>query len=427
MNDLVLTGGSVLTEDGVVESDVGITDGTIVEIGSDLVAETIVECDAAWVGPGFVDLHTHLREPGEEWKEDISSGSAAAAAGGYTAIVAMPNTDPAVDAGHLARFIVDRGRSTGLVDVRPAGAVSMGRHGEQLAHLDELWEAGVRVFTDDGDVVANAGLMRQAMDYLATRGGVIAQHAVDTGLAAAGQIHEGAVSSLLGMSAIPAEAEEIIIARDLRLAELTGARYHVQHLSTAGGVEMIAAAKTRGLDVTAEVTPHHLAFDDSMVATTDPAYKVMPPLRSAEHRDALRAGLRDGTIDAVATDHAPHAAHDKDVPFEHAANGITGLEWAAAVVNTVAPLDPVSFYTRMAVAPAAIAGTLDQGRWVAVGNPAHLAVFDPAHEWVPERTLSRSSNAPYFGMALQGRVVATVYGGTITARDGSPAAVALTP
>lgn len=427
MSDLVLTGGRVLTEDGIVEADVRITDGTIVDVGSDLEAETAIECDGAWVGPGFVDLHSHLREPGEEWKEDISSGTAAAAAGGYTAVVAMPNTDPAIDAGHLARFIADRGASTGLVHVMPAGAVSMGREGEQLAHLDELWEAGVRVFTDDGDAVADAGLMRQAMDYLATRGGVIAQHAVDPGLAAAGQIHEGVVSSLLGMSAIPAEAEEIIIARDLRLAELTGARYHVQHLSTAGGVEMIAAAKTRGLDVTAEVTPHHLAFDDTMVATTDPTYKVMPPLRSIEHRDALRAGLRDGTIDAVATDHAPHAAHDKDVPFEDAASGITCLEWAAAVVNTVAPLDPLSFYARMAVTPAVIAGMPEHGRWVAVGNPAHLAVFDPTHEWVPERTVSRSSNTPYLGMTLRGRVVATVYRGAITARDGSPVAVALTP
>ncbi|GMQ85676.1 MAG: dihydroorotase [Acidimicrobiia bacterium] len=427
MSDLVLSGGSLLTEDGLLEADVRIADGVIVEIGSGLDAETLIECDGAWVGPGFVDLHSHLREPGEEWKEDISSGSAAAAAGGYTAVVTMPNTDPAVDAGHLARFIADRGATTGLVDVMPAGAVSMGRHGEQLAHLDELWQAGVRLFTDDGNAVADAGLMRQAMDYLATRGGVIAQHALDPGLAAAGQLHEGVVSSLLGMPAIPAEAEEIIIARDLRLAELTGARYHVQHLSTAGGVEMIAAAKARGLDVSAEVTPHHLAFDDSTVARTDPTYKVMPPLRSAEHRDALRAGLRDGTIDAVATDHAPHAAHDKDVPFEHAASGITGLEWAAAVVNTVAPLDPVSFYTRMAVAPAAIAGMPEQGRWVAVGGPAHLAVFDPVREWVPERTVSRSSNTPYLGMTLRGRVVATVYRGTVTARSGSPAAVAPTP
>ena len=236
-------------------------------------------------------------------------------------------------------------------------------------------------------------------------------------------MHEGPVSSRLGMVAIPGEAEDVVIARDLRLAKLTGARYHVQHLSTAAGVEMIAAAKASGLDVTAEVTPHHLAFDDGAVASTDPSYKMMPPLRSTTDRDALRSGLADGTIDAVATDHAPHAAHEKDVPFEHAPNGIIGLEWAAAVVNTVAPLDPVAFYTRMAVAPAAIAGLSEQGHWVGVGSPAHLTVFDPTRRWVPERTVSRSSNTPYLGMTLTGRVVATVYEGKITARDGAPAAL----
>lgn len=420
MSDLVLSGGSIVTEDGVVEGDVRIADGTIVEIGSGLDGSTLVECEGAWVGPGFVDLHTHLREPGQEWKEDIESGSTAAAAGGYTAVVAMPNTDPAIDAGHLARFVADRGRSVGTVDVVPAGAVSMGRAGEQLAHVDELWDAGVRIFTDDGDAVANAALLRQAMDYLATRGGVIAQHAVDPGLAAGGFMHEGAVSSRLGMSAIPSQAEDTVIARDLQLAELTGARYHVQHVSTAGAVAMVAAAKAAGLDVTAEVTPHHLAFDDTAVAATDPNYKMMPPLRSSDDRDALRQGLVDGTIDAVATDHAPHAAHEKDVPFEHAPNGIIGLEWAAAVVSTVTPLDPVAFYSRMSVRPAQIAQLPDHGRWVAVGNVAHLAVFNPDHQWTPGRTVSRSGNTPYLGMPLTGRVTATVYGGTVTARDGAP-------
>lgn len=420
MSDLTLTGGSVLTENGVFEGDVRIIDGIIAEIGAGLETSTIIECDGAWIGPGFVDLHAHLREPGEEWKEDIASGSAAAASGGYTAVVAMPNTDPVIDSGHLARFVVDRGRTAGLVEVVSAGTVSMGRRGEQLAHLDELWDAGVRIFTDDGDAVANAALLRQAMDYLATRGGVIAQHAVDPNLAADGHMHEGAVSSRLGMSAIPAQAEDVVIARDLQLVELTGARYHVQHVSTAGAVEMIAAAKGRGLDVTAEVTPHHLAFDDTAVATTNPAYKMMPPLRSDEDREALRRGLLDGTIDAVATDHAPHAAHDKDVPFEHAPNGVIGLEWAAAVVNTVTTLDPAAFYTRLAVTPAAIAGLGGHGRWVAVGNPANLTVFDPAHRWVPERTVSKSANSPYLGTSLTGRVVATVYRGSVTARDGAP-------
>ncbi len=423
MSELVLTGGKVLTEEGIVEADVGIADGVVTAIGNDLDGATVIECDGAWVGPGFVDLHTHLREPGQEWKEDIASGSAAAAAGGYTAVVAMPNTDPAIDSGHLARFVADRGRSTGLIDVMSAGAVTLGRRGEQLAHLDELWDAGVRIFTDDGDAVADAGLLRRAMDYLATRGGVIAQHAVDPDLAEGGFMHEGAVSSRLGMYAIPSEAEDTIVARDLRLAELTGARYHVQHVTTAGAVAMVAEAKARGLSVTTEVTPHHLAFDEHAVATTDPAFKMMPPLRSSEDREALRRGLIDGTIDVVATDHAPHAAHEKDVPFEHAPNGIIGLEWAAAVVNTVVPLEASTFYTRLAVTPAAIAGLDDHGRWVAQGNPAHLTVFDPSRRWVADRTVSRSSNTPYLGMEFEGRVVATIYGGRVTARDGVPVAL----
>ena len=425
MSDLVLSGGNVVTGDGVVAADVRIAEGVIAEIGNGLDGATLVECEGGWVGPGFVDLHTHLREPGEEWKEDIESGSAAAAAGGYTAIVAMPNTEPAVDAGHLARFVADRGRAVGLVDVVPAGAVTMGRKGEQLAHVDDLWDAGVRIFSDDGEAVADAAVLRQAMDYLATRGGVIAQHAVDPALAAGGFMHEGAVSSRLGMYAIPPQAEDTVIARDLQLAELTGARYHAQHVSTAGAVAMIAAAKAAGLDVTAEVTPHHLAFDHTAVAGTDPNYKMMPPLRSSDDRDALRRGLADGTIDAVATDHAPHAAHEKDVPFEHAPNGIIGLEWAAAVVNTVANLGPADFYARLSVKPAAIAGLADHGRLVAVGNPAHLTVFDPELRWTPERTVSRSGNTPYLGMPLTGRVAATVYGGIFTARDGAPSFTAL--
>jgi dihydroorotase len=423
VSEVVLSGGEIVTADGLVSGDVRIESGVITEIGTGLDGITVIECEGAWVGPGFVDLHTHLREPGQEWKEDIASGSAAAAVGGYTAVVAMPNTDPAIDAGHLARFITDRGRQVGLVDVAPAGAVSMGRQGEHLAHLDDLWDAGVRIFTDDGDAVADAGLLRQAMDYLAARGGTIAQHAVDPDLAGGGSMHEGAVSSRLGMLAIPPQAEDVVIARDLQLAKLTGARYHVQHVSTAGAVEMIAEAKSAGLNVTAEVTPHHLAFDDSAVAGTDPAFKMMPPLRSSDDRAALRQGLADGTIDAIATDHAPHAAHEKDVPFEHAPNGITGLEWSAAVVNTVTPLDPADFYTRMSVAPATIAGLADHGRWLAVGNPGHLTVFDPGKQWVPERTASLSSNTPYLGMTLTGRVVATVYAGTITARDGSSVAL----
>ncbi len=420
MSDLILSGGIVLTTKGPEETDIRIRDGLIAEIGPGLDGDKTIECNGAWVGPGLVDLHVHFREPGEEWKEDIESGSRAAAAGGYTAVFAMPNTDPATDSGHVARFVANRGAEIGLVEVLPVGAVTKGRAGKELAHLDELWAAGVRVFSDDGDVVADAGLLRQAMDYLAARGGVISQHAVDVGLSSGGFMHEGSVSSLLGMQGIPSAADDVIIARDIRLVEMTGARYHVQHLSTATGVELIAAAKAKDLPVTAEVSPHHLAFDHTVVQTTDPAYKMMPPLRSEDDRDALRRGLEDGIVDIVGTDHAPHAAHEKEVPWEHAPNGVLGLEWAAAVVNTFTDLDQAAFYDRLSVAPARIGQLGGQGQLPVVGGPANLTVFDPTVDWTPSTTVSKSENSPYFGLALRGKVTATIYRGKVTALDGIP-------
>lgn len=416
MSEIVLRGGTVLTADGLTEVDVKINGGLIVEIGSGLDGDEVIDCTGTWVGPGFVDIHTHLREPGYEYKEDIESGSRAAAAGGYTALVAMPNTDPAIDAGHVARFVRDRGAEVGLVDVFPAGAVTKGRAGKELAHLDELWAAGVRVFSDDGDIVGDAGLLRRAMDYLAARGGVISQHAVDVGLSRGGHMHEGTVSSRLGMYAIPGAADDVAIARDLRLVELTGARYHVQHLSTAKGVELIAEAKAKGLPVTAEVTPHHVAFDHHAAEGTDPAYKMMPPLRSTEDRDALRKGLKDGVIDVVGTDHAPHAAHEKEVPWEHAPNGVLGLEWAGSVVNTFAELDQAAFFDRLSIAPARIAQIDGHGLPLETGQVGNLVVFDPGANWTPDSTASRSENSPYIGMELTGRVVTTIHNGEITAR-----------
>ncbi len=421
MSDLILAKGTVLTAKGIEEADVRIRDGSIAEIGPGLEGDETIDCEGAWIGPGLVDLHAHFREPGQEWKEDIASGSRAAAAGGFTAAFAMPNTEPATDSGHVARFVASRGAEVGLIEVLPVGAITKGRAGKELAHLDELWAAGVRVFSDDGDVVEDAGLLRQAMDYLAERGGVISQHAVDIGLSSGGFMHEGSVSSLLGMYGIPSAADDVILARDIRLVEMTGARYHVQHLSTATGVELIAAAKAKGLPVTAEVTPHHLAFDHTAAQTTDPVYKMMPPLRSGEDRDALRRGLEDGTVDIVGTDHAPHAAHEKEVPWEHAPNGVLGLEWAAAVANTFTDLDQAAFFDRLAVAPARI-GQLDgQGMMPEVGGPANLVVFDPNIEWTPTTTVSKSENSPYFGLPLRGKVIATVYQGRVTALDGVPA------
>lgn len=420
MSDFLLRGGLVATADGMTEADVRIAQGVVTELGAGLESkgEEVLECSGSWVGPGFVDLHCHLREPGHEWSEDISSGSEAAAAGGYTAVVAMANTEPAIDAGHLARFVADRGRQTGLVDVIPAGCITAGRTGEGIAHYDDLLAAGVRLFTDDGDAVMDSVVMRRAMEYLADRGAVVAQHPEDRALAAAGFMHEGAVSSRLGMAGIPAQAEEIILQRDLALVRLTGARYHAQHLSTASGVELVAAAKAEGLPVSAEVTPHHLALTDAHVAGTDSAYRVRPPLRAEIDREALRSGLRMGIIDAVATDHAPHAAHDKDVPFEEAPPGMIGLETAAALVNEYASLGPWEFFERMATAPARIAQLDTHGRPVAAGTPANLVVFDPKTRWVPSEFVSRSSNSPFVGRPLVGEVRYTVYAGRMTYRDG---------
>jgi dihydroorotase len=282
-----------------------------------------------------------------------------------------------------------------------------------------LWDAGVRIFTDDGDSVADTSVLRTAMEYVKELGGVVSQHAVDGHLSRSGHMHEGSVSSRLGMYAIPREADEITIARDLALVRLTGVRYHIQHLSTSGSVKLVAGAKAEGLDVTAEVTPHHLMFDHEDVRSADSSFKMMPPLRDASDREALIAGLRSGIIDVVATDHAPHAAKEKDVPFEEAANGVIGLEWAAAVTNQVVELDQQTFFERMSVRPAEIGVFDDQGQLLDAGNEANIVVFDPSITWTPASTVSRSRNAPYLGRELTGRVKATVFGGIVTYEGGS--------
>ena len=382
MGGILLTGGGVLTPAGEVRTDVLIEGGRVTAVGPHperternertRADRTVIDVSGLVVGPGFVDLHTHLREPGQEWKEDIVSGSRAAAAGGFTAVVAMPNTDPPTDSGHLARYISDRGRQVGLVDVIPAGCITMGMEGLRLSHLDDLFAAGVRVFTDDGVTVADSGLLRRAMEYLQSRGGVIAQHAEDPGLGRGGHMHEGRVSSLLGMGGIPWQAETVIVARDLAVAELTGAAYHVQHVSCAGTLDLIEAARRRGVNVTAEVTPHHLWFSDEQVLAMDPVAKMYPPLRTPADIEALRDGLREGLIDAVATDHAPHAAHEKDVPFEEAPKGVTGLETAFSAVRTVLDPDPRVLFERMSVTPARIASLEGHGNWIEPGIPANL-------------------------------------------------------
>ena len=419
MNETLLTNGRIVTAGGVISQDLLVKDGKVAEIGEGLTTTgNTLDCAGSLIGPGLVDIHVHFREPGQEWKEDIASGSAAAAAGGFTAVVTMPNTDPPIDAGHLARFVVERGRETGLVEVVSAGAITKARAGEKLAHLDELWSAGVRIFSDDGDSVEDTGLLRRAMEYIAEIGGIVAQHPEDRGLTKEGHMHEGSVSSRLGMAGLPAIGEETVVARDLALVRLTGVRYHVQHVSTAGTVELVRRAKAEGLPVTAEATPHHLSLDHSEVERMNPDVKMYPPLRSQVDVQAVQQGLVDGTIDVVATDHAPHAAHEKDVPFEDAPRGIIGLETSAAVTNTAVELDPVKFFDRMSVAPARIAGLADQGRWTEIGGSANLVVFDPESAWIPEVFASRAENSPFVGRSLRGRVVATMYRGRVTFRDG---------
>ena len=417
--DLVLRGGTVFGPEGAVTADVAVTGSEVTAVEAGIESENTIDVTGCWVGPGLVDLHTHLRQPGQEWKEDIVSGSAAAAAGGFTALLAMPNTDPPIDAGHLARYVGERGRTAGTAEIVSAGCITLGRRGEALAHLDELWEAGVRIFTDDGDTVDDAGLLRRAMEYLGSLGSgdsvaVVAQHAEDAGLARSGHMHEGAVSSRLGMRGIPALAEEVVVSRDLALVRLTGCRYHCQHVSTAATVELIREAKRAGLPVTAEVTPHHLALDHEAVLSMDPRFKMYPPLRTPEDVAAVGEALADGTIDAVATDHAPHASHETEVPFEEAPRGVIGLETAAAVVLTAADFDAVTFFERMSVTPARIAGLARQGRWVEPGASANLVVIDPESKWTVDRFHSKAENSPFVGQALRGRVVVTVFDGRIT-------------
>ena len=424
---LLLRGAAVLAPDGEVNADVLLSGGEVAAVAPVSErgaggqggarppdADRVIDLSGLLLGPGFVDLHAHLREPGQEWKEDIASGSAAAAAGGYTAVVAMPNTDPPTDAGHLARYIWDRGRRAGLVEVVPAGCITAGMEGIRLARLDELLAAGVRVFTDDGKTVEDAGLLRRAMEYLSGRGGVVAQHAEDPGLSRGGHMHEGEESSLLGVAGIPALAETAAAARDLALAELTGAPYHVQHVSCAGTVDLIRAAKERGVAVTAEAAPHHLWFTDRDAASLDPAFKMYPPLRPRSDVEALAAALAEGVIDAVATDHAPHSAHEKDVPFEEAPRGVTGLETAFAAVRTALDPGPRLLFTRMSTAPAEIASLRRHGRWIEPGAPANLTAVAWDEEWTPERFASKSANSPFAGVRLAGRVRYTFYEGRIT-------------
>jgi dihydroorotase len=419
---IVIRNAKVLTPTGTEQATVVVDGDSVHTVGAE--PETnghqVIDAGGAWLGPGLVDLHVHFRDPGQTWKEDIFSGAAAAAAGGFTAVVAMPNTDPPVDGRTTAKTMAERAAGVAEVEIVAAGSLTKGRAGEELADYDGMYEAGIRVFSDDGDSVPTAGLLRRVMAYLHDLpGAVVAEHAEDRSVAGDGHMHEGAVSTRLGIAGLPAIAEELVVTRDLILAATTGVRLHVQHVSTAGSVDLIRRAREEGIEVTSEVTPHHLALDDRSVEGLDSNFKMYPPLRARDDRDALIQALRDGIIDAVATDHAPHSVAEKGVPFEEAPRGVIGLETAAAVVTTHALADDQRlFFERMSVAPARIAGLERHGRPVATGSPANLVLFDPTRRWVPRSFASRSSNSPFSGTELTGKVLATIHEGKVVYEAG---------
>lgn len=422
MTRLVISGGTILDQTGERVADVAVEDGRIVEVGVGLAGDTMLDATGCMITSGFVDLHTHLREPGKEEAETIETGSRAAALGGFTAVVAMPNTDPAQDSVAVVQFVREQGRRAGLCEVLPSGCITVGRNGEHLAPYGELSAAGVHLFTDDGNGVQDAALMRRALEYAKPLGIVLAQHCEVSSLTKGAVMHEGSCCSRLGLPGWPALAEELMLFRDIELVRLTGVPMHFLHLSTARSVEMVRSAKAEGLPITAEATPHHFTLTDEMLESYDAVYKVNPPLRTAHDIAALKQGLTDGTIDAIATDHAPHAPHTKEAPLDQAPPGMLGLETALALAITELDLPLSTVVALLSWNPAAIAGVDDRhGRPVAVGEPANLAVFDPRAEWTvePAQLASKSRNTPYAGRTLRGKVRHTVFNGTAVVVDGT--------
>lgn len=430
--DLFIRGGTVIDPDGERRADVLIRDGLIDAVGEGLdppAGATVLDAGGCIVGPGLVDLHSHLRQPGQEEAETIETGSRGAALGGYTAVVAMPNTIPALDSAGVVREVQELATKA-LCDVQPSGAITVGRQGQTLAPMAELADLGVRLFTDDGAGVQDNRLMRRAMEYAsglraAGIGVVLAQHCEDDALCGGGHMHEGEWSSRLGIPGQPAEAEELMVMRDLALARLTGARIHLQHLSTAGSMQLVAAAKADGLAVTAEATTHHFTLTHAECASYDPVFKVNPPLRTEPDVAAVRRGLADGVLDAIATDHAPHTQEAKEQPFEEAPPGMLGLETALALAHSELVLGDKSLDLRqlfglMSWQPASVVGLgADHGSLIA-GRAANVVVFDPTERWTvdPAAFASRSRNSPYAGRRLTGKVRHTVFRGEPVVRDG---------
>jgi len=391
---VVFRGGNIVTNEGVVHADLVVQGGQISEIGSGLAAKEVVDISGLTVFPGFVDLHAHLREPGREDTETIETGSRAGAKGGYTAVIAMPNTNPAQDNVPTIEFVRLQGQRAGLLEVIPSGCITMGREGKALAPMAELAKVGVKLFTDDGSGVQDPLLMRRAMEYSKELNVVLGQHCEVSSLTQGAVMHECGCSSDLGVPGWPSIAEELMVHRDIELARLTGARIHFLHLSTAGSVKLVRQAKLDGLPVTAEVTPHHLSLTAELLRGFDATFKVNPPLRTISDIDALKAGVLDGTIDAIATDHAPHARRDKELPLDQAPPGMLGLETALGVTCAALDLDPLAIAQVMSVAPARIAGIADrQGNLPRVGVAANLCFVDLNATWMinPETMASKSS------------------------------------
>jgi dihydroorotase len=429
MAEILFTGGRLIDPLSGTDTtaDVRVSGGRVVEVGSGITAtgaETI-DISGAVICPGFIDLHVHLREPGREDEETVATGSAAAARGGFTAVGAMPNTDPVCDNAAVADKVAAAARRAGLCEVIPAGSLTKGLEGRYITPIGEMvtCSAGVRMFTDDGKGVQDSRILRRAMEYIKGFDAICAEHCDDAALSEGGQMHEGYYSDLLGLKGMPAAAEDIALARDLVLARLTGVRYHALHVSTQGSVELIRQAKAQGVRVTAEVTPHHLILTDAELQSFDPVNKVNPPLRSSSDMEACRVGLADGTLDAIATDHAPHSREEKESEFELAPPGMIGLETALALMisEIVDPgiLTLAELVRRLTSVPAGILRLAGQGA-VAEGSPANLTVFDPSAEWVvdPATFVSKSRNTPFKGRKVKGKVLHTVFGGSLVVRNG---------
>lgn len=429
MAQILFTGGRLIDPVSGTDTtaDVRVSAGRVVEIGSGISAAGAesIDISGAVICPGFIDLHVHLREPGREDEETVATGSAAAARGGFTAVGAMPNTDPVCDNAAVADKVAAAARLAGLCEVIPAGALTKGLEGKYITPVGEMvtCAAGVRMFTDDGKGVQDSRILRRAMEYIKGFDAICAEHCDDAALSEGGQMHEGYYSDLLGLKGMPAAAEDIALARDLVLARLTGVRYHALHVSTKGSVELIRQAKAQGVRVTAEVTPHHLILTDAELQSFDPVNKVNPPLRSSSDMEACRVGLSDGTLDAIATDHAPHSREEKESEFEQAPPGMIGLETALALmISEIVDqgiLTLPELVRRLTSVPAGILRLTGQGA-VAEGSPANLTVFDPSAEWVVDPTTfaSKSRNTPFKGRRVKGKVLHTVFGGNLVVRNG---------